>query len=266
MIDLHCHILPGLDDGPENMEQALEMCALARADGIETIVATPHMLNDVYEVSREDVLRGVEELNRGCKEKGIEVRIVAGGDIRVDKDLVRILDEGGVMSLADRGQHLMLELPEETVPAELGDLLFEIQLTGITPIISHPERNYAIQQDIGLLRKLVEAGNLTQITSGALAGQFGRRVRDCSIRIVRAGMGHLLASDAHDTIRRRPVLSEGCKVLGELVDGEEVEQMVEGRARRLIAGKYVAVPEPKPQAKKGFFSFLARSKAATRAT
>ena len=111
MIDLHCHILPGLDDGPENMEQALEMCALARADGIETIVATPHMLNDVYEVSREDVLGGVEDLNRACKEKGIAVRIVAGGDIRVDKDLVRILDEGGVMSLADRGQHLMLELP-----------------------------------------------------------------------------------------------------------------------------------------------------------
>ena len=257
MIDVHCHILTGLDDGPKSMEQSLEMCAVARADGIETIVASPHMLNDVYQLTREDILGGVRELDRACKHKGIGITILAGADIRVQKELPKILSEGGLMTVADLGQHVMLELPEETVPSELGDLLFEVQLTGVTPIISHPERNFAIQQDLGLLRRLVEAGNLTQITAGSLTGRFGSRVRDCSISIVQAGLGHMLASDAHDAVRRRPVLSEGRKVLEELVDAEEVELMVGGRARSLIEGKYVAVPEVEPQAKKGFFSFLA---------
>ena len=263
MIDLHCHILPGLDDGPKTMEGSLQMCAIARADGLETIVATPHMLNGLYKVEREDILAGVNELNQACRKEEIDITILPGADIRVDHELGQLLEAGRVLTVADAGQHLMLELPEETVPAELQGLLFELQLMGVTPVISHPERNFAIQQNLGLLRKLVEAGNLTQITAGSLTGKFGQEVQKCSRQIIQAGLGHLLASDAHSSKHRRPELSGACKVLEELAGSEEAQQMTHGRAALMIQGKYVSVPEPRAQVKKGFFSFLTGSKART---
>ena len=263
MIDVHSHILPGLDDGPKSMEEALEMCAIAEADGVEVIVATPHMLNGLYEIEREDILAGVQVLNQACREKHIDIGILPGADVRVGDELERMLACGEVMTVADQGQHLMLELPEETVPAELSGLLFELQLTGINPVISHPERNYAIQEDMSLLRKLVEAGNLTQITAGALTGQFGDVAQRCSRQIVQAGLGHLLASDAHDCKRRKPELSQAYKVVEELLGSEEAQQMAHGRAALMIEGKYVPVPELQATVKKGFFSFLAQSKAVT---
>ena len=263
MIDVHSHILPGLDDGPKCMEQALEMCAIAKADGIELIVATPHMLNGLYELEREDVLAGVKELSQACREKHIDIAILPGADVRVADDLERMLACGKAMTVADQRQHLMLELPEETVPAELTGLLFELQLTGICPVISHPERNYAIQEDLNLLRKLAEAGSLTQITAGALTGQFGSTAQRCSRKIVQAGLGHLLASDAHDSKRRKPVLSQAYKVVEELMGSEEAQQMAHGRAALMIEGKYVPVPEPRSPVKKGFFSLLVHGKEAT---
>ena len=263
MIDVHCHILPGLDDGPKTMEGSLQMCAIAQADGLETIVATPHMLNGLYKVQREDILAGVQELNQACVREAININILPGADIRVDHELDQLLTAGKVMTVADAGQHLMIELPEETVPAELHGLLFELQLIGVTPVISHPERNLAIQQNLGLLRKLVEAGNLTQITARSLTGKFGQMVQQCSRQIVQAGLAHLLASDAHGSKHRRPELSEAHKVLEELVGTEEAQQMTHGRAALMVKGKYVPVPEPRPPAKKGFFSFLAPNKSRT---
>ena len=262
MVDVHSHILPGLDDGPENMEEAVEMCAIACADGITTMVATPHMLNGIYEVERREILAAVDQLNKACRAQELEIEILPGADIHVDKDLPQLLEENKLMTVGDAGQHLMLELPEETVPAQLADLLFELQLAGVTPVISHPERNFEIQQDIGILRGLVEAGNLTQITAGALTGQFGSIVRECSMEIVKAGLAHLVASDAHDTRRRKPELSGGRKILEQLIGEEQAEQMTCSRGRLMIEGKYVSVPEVAPTRKKGLFSFLAKGKTA----
>jgi len=226
-------------------------------------VATPHMLNGLYEIEREDILASVEELNQACRQEKIDISILPGADMRVGDELLRMLATGEVMTVADQGQHLMLELPEETVPAELDGLLFELQLTGVNPVISHPERNFAIQEDLSLLRKLVEAGNLTQITAGALTGQFGGVPQRCSRKIVQAGLAHLLASDAHDCKRRKPELSQAYKVVEELLGSEEAQQITHGRAALMIEGKYVPVPEPQPPVKKGFFSLLAGSKTGT---
>ncbi len=261
MIDVHCHILPGLDDGPKTIEESLEMCAIASADAVEAIVATPHMLNGLHEVKRDDILAAVESLNESCRKAGIDVVIYPGADVRVDKELPRMIKADEVMTVVNRGQHLMLELPEETVPAELAELLFEIQLMGITPVISHPERNFAIQQNVELLRDLVERGNLTQITAGALTGKFGSIVEQSSIKIVQSGFGHLLASDAHDSRRRRPELSEAHAILEKLVGPEEAEQMATVRGALMIEGKYVSIPEAKAPKRKGFFGFLVTHKA-----
>lgn len=256
MVDVHCHILPGLDDGPASLDEAVEMCALAWIDGIKTIVATPHMLNGIYQVQPEQILTAVQQLNCACRNKGLDLTVLPGADVYIDKDLPQLLQDQQLMTVANRGRHLMVELPEETVPEQLASLLFELQLMGVTPVISHPERNFAIQQDIGLLHRLVEAGNLTQITAGALTGQFGSSVQKCSLDIGKAGLAHLLASDAHDPIRRKPQLSQARRVLEQILTSEEAEQMTCTRPRLMTQGKYVPVPEAQSVTKKGFFSFL----------
>jgi len=263
MVDVHCHILPGLDDGPKTVNDALWMCSIAAEDGISTIVATPHMLNGIYSVTPADILAGVQRLNEACRAKNLPIEILPGADIYIDSDLPRLLADEQLMTVANRFGHLMLELPEESVPAHLHDLLFELQLAGVTPIISHPERNYAIQQDIHLLYQLVEAGNLTQITAGALTGQFGSVVQKTALQITKAGLAHLIATDAHDTQRRRPVLSQARKLVEQLLSPEDAELMTSGRARDIIDGKYVCVPEVEPPRKKGFFARFVKAPTAS---
>lgn len=263
MIDLHSHILPGLDDGPGTIEESLEMCAIACADGIETIVATPHMLDGIYNVKREDILAGVEQLSQASGQANQKLTILPGADIYVDRDLPKLLKEGNVLTVADRGQHLMLELPEEAVPPELLGLLFELQLAGITPIITHPERNLEIQRDTNVLRNLVESGNLTQITAGSLTGLFGSSAEKCSIELLQSGLAHLLASDSHDSKYRRGEMSKAREVVRQLQGDDQAQQMTYSRAKLIVEGGYVAIPEPRAAVKKGFFSFLAKSKAAT---
>ena len=261
MVDVHCHILPGLDDGPKTINDALWMCSIAAEDGISTVVATPHMLNGIYDVKPSDIFAAVERLNESCRARGLSIKILPGADIYIDSDLPRLLAKEQLMTIANRFSHIMLELPEESVPDHLNDLLFELQLAGVTPVISHPERNYAIQQDIRLLYKLVDAGNLTQITAGALTGTFGSTVQKTAIQIIKAGLAHLIASDAHDTQRRIPQLSGARKLVEQLLSPEEADLMTSGRARDIINGKYVPIPEVEPPRRKGFFTRFVKAPA-----
>lgn len=244
MIDIHCHILPGLDDGPATIEKSLEMCRIAAADGISAIVATPHMLNGMYAVSAEQVLAGAATLNDALDAEGLALRILPGADVHVDKDLPRYLSEKKVLTLADKGKHLMVELPQDVLPAEIADLLFQIQLKGVTPIVSHPERNVEVQRKPEILCGLVERGALLQVTAGSLTGAFGSRAEECGLGLLRRGMAHLVATDAHNAGRRPPRLSEARAVVERELGPEEARAVFEERPARLLAGAYVEPPEP----------------------
>jgi len=244
VIDLHCHILPGLDDGPSSIEESLEMCRIAVEDGIRTIVATPHMLNGMFPVDREDVLEGVRGISRALCEASIPLQILPGADVHLDQSVPSCLDRGELVTVADLGRHLLLELPQDIVPEGTGELLFQVQLKGVTPIITHPERNMAIQQNPAILNDLVRAGSLTQITAGSLTGAFGARVRRCSLRLLRSGMAHLVSTDAHNTGRRPPRLSEARRVVEEEMGREEAERIFLERPARILEGAHVEAPEP----------------------
>ena len=244
VIDLHCHILPGLDDGPSSMEEALEMCRLAVEDGIRTIVATPHMLNGMFPVEREDVLQGVAGMSRALSEASIPLQMLPGADVHLDRSVVGCLERGELITVADLGRHLLLELPQDIVPEGTGELLFQVQLKGVTPIITHPERNIVIQQNPAILNDLIRAGSLTQITAGSLTGIFGARVRRCTLRLLRSGTAHLVSTDAHNTGRRSPRLSEARRVVEEEVGREEADRMFLERPTKILEGSHVEAPEP----------------------
>lgn len=246
MIDLHCHILPGLDDGPPRIEESLEMCRIAVEDGIRTVVATPHMLNGMFRVERRDVLAGVEALSVALRDASIPLRILPGADVHLDQSVPGCMDRGEIVTVADLGRHLLLELPQDIVPEGTGELLFQIQLRGATPIITHPERNIAIQQNPTILQGLVRAGSLTQITAGSLTGTFGNRVRDSALKMLRSGIAHLVSTDAHNTGRRSPRLSDARRIVEEVAGREEGDRIFVERPGRILAGAYVEAPDPRP--------------------
>lgn len=261
MIDLHCHILPGLDDGPSSIEEALEMCRIAFEDGIRTIVATPHMLNGMFPVEREAIFEAFLRLFETLTQKSIPIRILPGADVHLDQAVPGCLERGELVTVANLGRHLLLELPQDIVPEGLEELLFQVQLKGVTPIITHPERNVEVQQRPAILDDLVRAGSLTQITAGSLTGDFGSRAQRCALQLLKSGTAHLVSTDAHDTGRRAPRLSAARKVVAEEVEREEAERIFQERPARILEGIHVEPPEPlrdgsRPKGRRGLWKRL----------
>ncbi len=168
-------------------------------------------------------------MSRALGEASIPLHILPGADVHLDRSVPGCLERGELITVADLGRHLLLEFPQDIVPEGTGELLFQVQLQGVTPIITHPERNIAIQQNPAILNDLVRAGSLTQITAGSLTGVFGARVRKCTLRLLASGTAHLVSTDAHSTGRRSPRLSEARRVVEEEVGREEAERMFRER-------------------------------------
>ncbi len=254
MIDVHAHVLPGLDDGPANMGDALALVRAAVEDHIDTIVATPHMLDGIYNVAREEIFAGVAELNEALDEHGLGVTILAGADVRAEADAPDVLREGGLVTIADLGKHMILELPQDVVPRELDQLLFNIQLQGVRPIISHPERNRTIQEDPDELIPLVQAGGLVQITAASVVGEFGRHVQACAETLLERRLAHLVATDMHGLRARSPKLSPAAARITELLGEEVANDILEKNPENVIHGRYVHAPEPvMPKPRKRWF-------------
>ncbi len=205
-VDIHCHLLPCLDDGAESVDEAMAMAEMAVADGLTTIVATPHQLGNHPENTAERIRRAVSEFQRRLDAGGVPLRVLPGADVRIDADLVGKIRSDTVMTLADRGRHVLLELPHD-VYVPLDRMLADLSSTGLVGILSHPERNRGLLNEPRLVRPLVERGCLLQVTAGSLTGAFGGHVKRFAESLVRQGLVHFVSTDAHGTKVRRPVLS-----------------------------------------------------------
>jgi protein-tyrosine phosphatase len=207
VIDIHCHLLPAIDDGPESMEEAVTMARIAAADGISDLIVTPHQRHPSWPTPGRRRLEAVlEELRRSV---GPTPRLALGAEVRVDSELLGDLERGGedaVLGLAG-SRYLLLELDTFPVGPDPADVVREVRFTGRVPILSHPERIPWLAEDPELLARLVELGALTQVTAASLAGAWGRRPQACCRFLLDNGMAHFAASDAHDPYDRTPVLS-----------------------------------------------------------
>ena len=212
MIDLHCHVLPGIDDGPETIEGSLELARAAAAAGIETLVATPHV-SAHYPNDAETIARLVDELDARLTLEGIPVTVLPGAEIAIthlpelDPDQLSRLGLGG-------GPWLLVEPPFSPVAPGLQNSLLELQRRGHRLVLAHPERSGALQRDHELLRSLADAGVLMSITAGSLVGRFGGEVRRQALALAHEGLLHNVTSDAHDTRNRAPGLREAIAQAG----------------------------------------------------
>lgn len=239
MIDLHCHILPGVDDGAQSLAEAVEMCRLAAADGCEAMVATPHQRRgEWWNSDRGRLAVLAADLQEAV---GPGFRVLLGGEIHVDSELLaeveKLPDGGGILPLA--GSHyLLIEFGSAGTPAESLHLIHELVVAGWRPVIAHPELIPWLAPDLELMALLVSRGALTQVTAMSLTGEFGRRPQNDAVALLEAGLVHFVASDSHGVHRRPPGLRRAYRTIAGRW-GEEA-------ARRLTHDNPRAVIEDRP--------------------
>ena len=206
-VDIHCHCLPGLDDGPATMADALAVCRLLVADGITTVVATPHQLGSYAATNGADAVRAaVAGVSAALAIEGIPLRVLPGGDVRVDDPLAQRLAEGHVLTLGDGGRFILLELPHESL-VDLSRLVADLMAAGVTPVLSHPERNGPLARRSDPVLPWLAAGMVMQVTAGSLLGQFGPGAERAGWQMIEQGLVSLIATDAHDADRRPPSMT-----------------------------------------------------------
>jgi protein-tyrosine phosphatase len=242
MIDIHAHILPGVDDGAKTLKQSLQMARMAVADGIMTMVATPHLFKeraiDLSQVNDKSmILQHVEQLRQKLYEEQIPLEIIPGCDFPLSFEALRLLDEGRALTINDANRYLLFELPDTSLPPATEEICFHLQSKGITPIITHPERHMIIQEMPYKLKRLIELGCLVQMTGNSLTGWFGRRVKKISQQFVKLGYVHLLATDTHDPRGRPPLLSKAFTELSRLVGENRARAMVNDIPAKIVAGE-----------------------------
>jgi protein-tyrosine phosphatase len=211
VIDLHCHILPGLDDGPPNLDASVALARLAAADGTRTIVATPHVRED-YPFAIGEIEKRAERVNQRLAADGVDLQVTPGAEVAISQ--LAQLDEGALSVVCLGTSNTMLvESPYQQATDTLEDTLFNLQLRGFRPLLAHPERSPSFMSSPDRLAALVERGMLCSVTSASMAGRFGRTVQRFTRILFERGLVHDVASDAHDIGRRAPGLTAGFRLL-----------------------------------------------------
>ena len=236
MVDLHCHLLPGIDDGPETLAEALAMARLAAAEGIVRSVVTPHLHVGRWDNDRERIEAATAAYRKALAEAGIALEIGFAAEVRADYASLPLIEEGRVPFLGSLGAHrvMLLEFPHGNVPVGSEKLIDWLLAHGVRPMIAHPERNKDIMRDAARLAPFASAGCLVQVTADALHGGFGERSRELAVEFLERGWVSVIASDAHDCEARPPRILPGLAIAREVVGEAAAREMVEGLPRRIV--------------------------------
>jgi protein-tyrosine phosphatase len=225
VIDLHCHILPGIDDGASDSSVSLAMARAMVAQGVTDVACTPHILPGLYHNSGPAIREATQQLQELLDGEKIPLRLTTGADVHMAPDFIAGLRAGRLLTIAD-SRYVLVEPPHHTAPPQIEDFFFNLAIAGYVPILTHPERLSWVPSRYETIKKLVRAGVWMQITAGSVAGAFGRNALYWSERMLDDGCVHLIASDAHDAERRPPDLAAGRDYVARRVGAEEAQHLV----------------------------------------
>ncbi len=245
MIDLHSHILPGVDDGAASLAQALDMAQMAVADGIQVMACTPHFMPGVYNNEVRDIAFRVERFARELHDSGVDLQIVLGADAHIRPDFVDGLRAGQIPTL-NGTRYVLFEPPHDIMPQRLDDLLHNILMAGYVPILTHPERLRWIEKNYAMVQQLASGGVWMQVTAGSLTGKFGKRPHYWAQRMLAEGLVSILATDAHNTTSRPPLLAEAAAIAEAELGVGEAENLVVVRPRCILENAPVEASPPLP--------------------
>ena len=246
LLDVHCHILPGIDDGPADWSEALAMARMAVADGISTIAATPHQLGNYGCNDGETIRACCRQFGELLRQHGVPLRVVPGADVRIEPDMIPKIRSGEVLTLADHRRHVLLELPHELY-FPLDRLLRSLHAARLVGVLSHPERNQGILTRPRVLGHLVDAGCLLQVTAGSLTGTFGPQIKSFAEWLVVEGLVAFIATDAHGPKSRRPLLKRAFDRVAEIAGQRKAWELCSGNPGRVLAGQTVTRGQRKPR-------------------
>ena len=233
MIDLHCHMLPGIDDGAPDLEVALAMARCAAEDGITVTACTPHIYPGLYPNTRDGILAAIAAFREHLAREAIALQLVEGADTHLAPDLAGQIRAGLIPTL-NGSRYFLFEPPHHVAPPRLEETVFNLLTAGFVPVVTHPERLTWIDGHYPEFQRMARSGAWMQVTAGSLTGQFGRRAKYWAERILDDGLCHLLATDAHHITRRRPVLSEARELAARRLGPDEALNLVFNRPSGIL--------------------------------
>ena len=246
MYDIHCHILPGIDDGPESLEEAMAMARIAASDGVRAVIATPHGVQVADQGGRDALVRRVQEFSDELRAQDVDLKVNMGVEYLLVPQLMEEARRGAAIGLHE-SRYLLVEIDFFQYPLYTDETLFQLQLAGFAPVLAHPERQATIQERPELLTGLVERGVLSQITGGSLLGAFGQLAQRSAEHLLKKNLVHLVASDGHSATKHRPpVMAEAIGAVERLVGEDAAHTLGVVNPAAVLADSPVTLPDVKP--------------------
>lgn len=265
MIDLHCHLLPGIDDGAKSLDMSLTMAQMAIDDGVGTIACTPHIYPGMYENTADGIRAAIDALQGELDQRGMPLRLLEGADVHLEPDLVGSIHAGRIPTLAG-SRYLLLEPPHHVAPPRFKESIFELMIAGFVPVITHPERLTWIDDHYPLFTHLSKIGVWMQITAGSVTGRFGSHAKHWAERMLDDGLVDILATDSHHPQHRPPLLAEAHAAVAARLGITEATHMVVTRPAGIINNSppeqlpaRIAV-EPRPAPRQRFWKAVLGSR------
>lgn len=261
MIDLHSHILPGIDDGSRSLAMSLDMARMAVDDGIEVMACTPHIYPGLYMNETAGILAARDALQRALGEAGIPLLLTIGADVHLVPGLLQGLRAGTVPCL-HQTRYLLLEPSHHVAPPHFQESVFRLVAEGYVPVITHPERLTWVEDHYAVFGDLVRQGAWMQVTAGAVTGVFGSRAKYWAERFLGDGLTHILATDAHSSGRRCPNMSQARDIAERMLGREEAQLLVRGRQQKILenAPPSAVPPPPRVERRDSWWSGLFKSR------
>lgn len=238
MYDLHCHILPDIDDGAKDMKESIAMLQLACSSGSDGLVATPHVIEGKWLPSWEEIVARCAEVNEAARENGIEITVYPGAEVGLNWDLLRNITGPGPYCI-NGGNHMLVELPALEIPRYTEEFFFALQTKGITPVVAHPERQAELIRHPEIILEWLQKGILIQINGPSLTGRFGQKVKGMAELLLVHNMVHCIGSDAHGVRSRKPELFAVKEKIKALAGEETTRRLLRDNPQLILCGEEI---------------------------
>lgn len=258
MIDIHCHILPNVDDGSESLEESIEMAKIAESEGITRIVNTSHCHFDFKYKKGNELKLELEKFNQALKEENINIEVLLGNELYYTSDLIERFDELDFFSM-NNSKYILMEFSPINFPKNIEDVIYEIKIRGYIPIIAHAERYKQVQEDVNIVLDCIKEGALIQVNASSILGKNGEKAEDTSKKLLDNNMVHFVATDAHSSNRRRPLIKDSYNYILKNYSKEVAEKLFIENPTAVIENRDISILNPtKYEEKRSFLKRLFR--------
>jgi len=252
MVDIHSHILPGIDDGPASIEESIEMLVNTVQSGVDTIVATPHLYPGEYMEPTNLVRQLTQQLQEKADQQNIPIQVIMGRECYLSPEIYLYEKDPKKLTIANNGKYILVEFPFQEIPRYVDELIFELQMKGIVPIIAHVERYFEVVTNPNRLLEFIQAGCIIQVNASSFSGKYGQKSKEIAEILLEHKMVHVIASDIHTSTSF--VLGDAFPRILDLVGEKEAHNLFDIRPRAIVQRERIATPEPIEYRRKSFFN------------